>query len=523
MERRFLLAFALSFAILLGYPYLMARLYGPPPKQTPLSSISPQEKPLQEVAENEAIAVPTLFLETDKVKVGFHPAAGSIQQVILKQHLDEIKAEPLELVKVEDIEGLIGSIWIENPKLEPIFYEIVEHSAQKVKFRAELPEKLVVEKAYEVDNESYTLHLYLTFKNETTFSLPLYYRLLASSSLKLLKKKEEERFFEVLTSVQGKRKRIHLNQVKKAPFSSEEKPGWVALKEKYFSAILKPETPFTRYGVFAIDEKENMAVSVWAAPQDIPPGGELRAHYLFYFGPNDLRELRKAGPWAEETIDYGMFNSLAKFLVWALTATQGVVRSYGLSIILLTFLISILFLPLTGISYNSMKRMKLLQPEVNQIRTLYKGKPQRLNKELMELYKRHKVNPLGGCLPMLIQMPIFIAFYQALVHSIELKGVSFLFIKDLSLPDQAIPLPFHVGPLGDAVNLLPILMAIAMFIQQKMTTPMASSASEAETQKMMAFMPLLFGFIFYGLPSGLVLYWLTNNIIMIVNQKLIFK
>ena len=171
-----------------------------------------------------------------------------------------------------------------------------------------------------------------------------------------------------------------------------------------------------------------------------------------------------------------------------------------------------------------MKRMKLLQPEVEKIRQLYKDKPQKLNKELMDLYKQNKVNPLGGCLPMLIQMPIFIAFYNALVHSIELKGASFLFIKDLSSPDRAIPLPFQFGPLGSAINILPILMVIAMSIQQRLNAPLAGSGPDAEAQRTMTMvMPFVFGFIFYGLPSGLVLYWLTNNIVMIFTQKLLFS
>ena len=168
-----------------------------------------------------------------------------------------------------------------------------------------------------------------------------------------------------------------------------------------------------------------------------------------------------------------------------------------------------------------MKKMKLIQHEMNKIRELYKDKPQKLNKELMALYKEHKVNPLGGCLPMLIQMPIFISFYNALIYSIELKGASFLFIKDLSLPDRAIPLPFHLGLLGDAINVLPILMMGAMVIQQKLSSSVVGKGPEADAQKTMTtLMPFVFGFIFYKLPSGLVLYWLTNNIIMIITQKL---
>jgi len=165
-----------------------------------------------------------------------------------------------------------------------------------------------------------------------------------------------------------------------------------------------------------------------------------------------------------------------------------------------------------------MKEMQVLQPKVEELRKLYKDNPQRMNKEVLELYREHKVNPFGGCLPLLLQMPIFFALYQALLRSAALKGAKFLWIKDLSEPDRLWLIPFSLPILGNEVNILPILMTIGMFIQQKISPQSASSASSEQQKMMVVLMPLLFGIIFYHMPAGLVLYWFVNSTLMLVYQ-----
>jgi len=151
------------------------------------------------------------------------------------------------------------------------------------------------------------------------------------------------------------------------------------------------------------------------------------------------------------------------------------------------------------------------------LRNKFKDNPQKLNKEIMELYREHKVNPLGGCLPLLLQMPVFFALYRALLNSISLKGAQFLWIKDLSAPDKLYV--FQAGGKSIDLNLLPILMTIGMFIQQKISTVSSTSNAAAEQQKMMLIvMPIIFGFVFYNMPSGLVLYWFVNSTLMLINQ-----
>ena len=162
--------------------------------------------------------------------------------------------------------------------------------------------------------------------------------------------------------------------------------------------------------------------------------------------------------------------------------------------------------------------MQMVQPKVEALRAQHKDNPQRMNKEIMELYKHHKVNPFGGCLPLILQMPIFFALYQALMRTPQLRGAHFLWIKDLSSPDKLLSLPSAVPVIGNEINLLPILMTIGMFIQQKAS--MANvSAEQAEQQKIMLIVfPLMFCFIFYHMPAGLVMYWFINSTLMLVNQ-----
>ena len=187
-----------------------------------------------------------------------------------------------------------------------------------------------------------------------------------------------------------------------------------------------------------------------------------------------------------------------------------IVHNWGLSIILFSIFISVCLFPLTWKQLHTTKATQRLQPMIEELRRQYKDNPQRLNKETMELYRKHKVNPFGGCLPMLLQVPIFLSFYLVLTRLLELKGANFLWINDLSLPDRLIKSP--------EINILPILMAITMFLQQKFSMPTVSGTGSEQQKLMTLLFPIMFGFIFYRMPSGLVLYWFTNSIIMFLFQ-----
>ena len=217
-------------------------------------------------------------------------------------------------------------------------------------------------------------------------------------------------------------------------------------------------------------------------------------------------------------VDFGWFDIIAKPMLSLLNFFYSFLGNYGLAIILVTILTKIVFWPLTRKSYKSMKQMQKLQPQIMKIREKYKGDKTRMNQEVMQLYKTYKVNPMGGCLPMVVQIPVFIAFYKVLGASIELRHAPFmLWIDDLSAPDR-LNIGFHI-PYVDGLPVLTLLMGASMFIQQKMT-PTTGDPTQA---KMMMMMPIVFTFMFINFPSGLVLYWFVNNLLGIGQQYLTNK
>jgi YidC/Oxa1 family membrane protein insertase len=239
--------------------------------------------------------------------------------------------------------------------------------------------------------------------------------------------------------------------------------------------------------------------------------------FLLYAGPKEYDRLKVLNVGLEHIIDFGFFSIIAMPLFWIMKLFYKITMNYGWAIIILTILIRIPFIPLMNKSQKSMKRMQEIQPKMAELREKYKKDPQRLQKEMMQLYKTHKVNPLGGCLPILLQIPVFFALYKILSIAIELRGAPFmLWINDLSAPDTLfghIPTWFPlIG--GFAVGPLPILMGASMIIQQKMTP----TTMDPTQNKLMMFMPVIFTFLFLNFASGLVLYWLMNNIFSIAQQ-----
>ncbi len=230
-------------------------------------------------------------------------------------------------------------------------------------------------------------------------------------------------------------------------------------------------------------------------------------------GPKDVETLGKAGHDLARAVDFGWFTFLAKPLLLVLRWFYKYTHNYGIAIILLTVVIKIIFWPLTQKSYKSMQVMKKIQPKIAQVREKYKDDREKLNQELMMLYRTYKVNPLGGCLPMVLQIPVFFALYRMLYGALELRHKPFmLWINDLTAPDR-----LHIGidiPYLGGIPVLTLLMGVSMFIQQKMTP----SGGDPRQEKMMLLMPVIFTVFFINFPSGLVLYWLVNNVLSIVQQ-----
>jgi YidC/Oxa1 family membrane protein insertase len=290
---------------------------------------------------------------------------------------------------------------------------------------------------------------------------------------------------------------------------------WASADSKYFTWVAVPERLWSVTRA-SVSGESGVLFSVADAAATLQPGETVRGNARVFAGPKQSDLLESVGAGLENLIDYGWFGFLAKPLVFLMKASNRVTGNYGIDIILLTILIKILFFPLSQKSMGSMRKMQELAPVLSKIKEKYKGDMNRVNQETMNLYKTYKINPLSGCLPMVAQIPVFIALYKALLVTIELRHAPFfLWIKDLSAPEYLWDIDVFGFTLP--IRLLPLLMGISMMVQQKMTP---STSMDPMQQKMMLLMPLVFTFMFWGFPAGLVVYWLVNNLLTIGHQWL---
>ncbi len=251
----------------------------------------------------------------------------------------------------------------------------------------------------------------------------------------------------------------------------------------------------------------------------LSPGQELERQIHFFAGPKEYRTLARIADRFQNNVDavmdFGWFGFFSKLLLVSMNGLHDLLNlGYGWVIIVITFIIKMLFWPLTAASTRSMKRMAALQPQMKALQEKYKDDPAKMNKKMMEFWKEHKVNPMGGCLPMLLQMPVFIGFFYMIQSAIELRGASWMWVKDLSKPDTL----FYIPGIGFPFNLLPLLMGATMLWQARLTPP--SPGMDPVQQKMMKYMPLLFLIFLYTFSSGLTLYWTVQNLLSILQTKL---
>jgi len=277
--------------------------------------------------------------------------------------------------------------------------------------------------------------------------------------------------------------------------------GWIAMIQHYFVAALLPQEKAQREFYTRKLDGDLFSVGVIVPVGPIAPGATARVEVPLYAGPQDQDHLQSVAPGLQLVVDYGWLTVIAAPLFWVLKVFHGWAGNWGLAIILLTVLIKLIFFPLSPASYRSMAKMKLVSPRLMKLREQYGDDKVKMNQAMMDLYKTEKINPLGGCLPIVVQIPVFISLYWVLFESVELRHAPFyLWIKDLSAPD-----PWYV---------LPTLMMASMILQTKMN-PTPPDPVQA---KVMMIMPLVFGVMFYFFPSGLVLYWFINNVLSILQQ-----
>ena len=288
----------------------------------------------------------------------------------------------------------------------------------------------------------------------------------------------------------------------KAKFTKTADNGWLAMVQHYFVSAWVPADKTQREFYMRKVEGSNVFQAGVIVPiAEIAPGAKGETSVGLYAGPQLQAALKQVAPGLDLVVDYGWLTVVAAPIFWALEAIHKLVGNWGWAIVVLTIIIKAIFFPLSAASYRSMAKMKVLTPRLTQLKERFGDDKQRMNQEMMKLYQNEKVNPLGGCLPILVQIPVFIALYWVLLGAVEMRGAPWiLWIKDLASAD-----PYYI---------LPVIMMVSMFVQTKLN-PTPPDPIQA---KVMMMMPLIFGFMFFWFPAGLVLYWVVNNVLSIAQQ-----
>ena len=500
MEKRTILAIALSLLILLSWSALTSKSHLIDSKavtqKTSAQAPLPQkqvELPQQEKPE-EIAPESLLTLKMEKFDVVFNEHKAAIQEVVFKGHQNY--KFPLKY-----------GFYLDDKELN--FKKVSSDLTQVTFLHTDQAKR--ISKKYSFSNSSYDIWLEISIQNLSSAPITISEPIILGVQ-NFSPKNTQAHFQDAMA--QTKEKTIHLNARK-----TLEIPGvkFLSLRDKYFCAIIEPSSAGYSGFVRKINSQES-ELGIDKVGLVINATTTSLEKFHIYLGPQDLHTINKLQPTWSSVIYYGTFDIISQVLIQLLEFLNRLVHNWGLAIVILSLLVYFLLYPLSIKQMRSMKEMQVLQPKIEELRKTYKDNPQKLNKEIMALYKEHKVNPFGGCLPLLLQMPIFFALYQALMRSVALKGASFLWIKDLSEPDRLFLLPASIPVLGNEFNILPIVMAIGMFIQQKLSGASATGAA-AEQQKMMLFiMPIMFGLIFYHMPAGLVLYWFINSALMLIFQ-----
>jgi len=498
MEKRLILAIALSLLVLLTWSTLVQK---------------PQPIEVQDVRQTAVLPAQTPSLQPASQQ----PLPSSLPEKIINYSQDNLEVifdEPRAAIKGLTFKNynnylftLKYGLFLQDPTL---IFKKDRVDKKSISFTALTPDKRVT-KIFTFNNSNYTIDLEIKIDNLSVSPIRVNIPLLLGI-LDFSPGNHQARYQDVTIATQDKV--LHMNARKNTQVAGVK---FLGLRDQYFAAIIEPHINNYSGFVNKLNNQES-EIGVNVQTELVQSGGQIGQLYHIYIGPQDLDIFNSVNSAWASIIHYGTFDFISQILLQTLSFLYRIVHNWGLAIILLSLLVYLILYPLSVKQMRSMKEMQVLQPKVEALRKEYKDNPQRMNKEIMELYKEHKVNPLGGCLPLLLQMPIFFALYNALMRSIVLKGAKFLWIKDLSEPDRLFLLPRALPVLGNEFNILPIIMAIGMFVQQKVSSVSAGSASAEQQKIMLIVMPVMFGLIFYRMPSGLVLYWFVNSLLMLTFQ-----
>ena len=508
MEKRTILAIALSFLVIFFWSKFM-----PKPEQTQTAVVQ-QQAPVADfpISKAETITAASSQVVPDAdVKTREYKIPGAILEVL----------EPQAVIKQATFDKypknpyiLNNSLYINNPSL---IFSTKHDVTNGISYSYE-NDSCRVTKTIISSNISHVMELRVKIENLSSspllFDLPI---ILGRFNLDQ-KSGSGQRFDDIVLA--DKDKVMHPNFKKTAIFPEIK---FLGMRDQYFCAIIQPES--TGYsGIVNKVSDKIYDIGISTSTLTIAAQSELIQKFKVYLGPQDMDLISQANPQWGSIVYFGMFDIVAQVILSLLKFLFVIVKNWGLAIVLLSILIYLVLFPLSVKQMKSMKEMQILQPKMEQLRKQYGNDNKKLQEEMMKLYKEHKVNPFGGCLPMILQIPIFISLYQVLSRSIALKGASFMWIKDLSEPDRLFKLPVALPFIGEYFNILPILMAIGMLIQQKMSAVNATSSQSAEQQKiMMIVFPIMFGVMFYNVPAGLVMYWFLNSTLMLLYQIKVMK
>jgi len=530
MEKRLITAISLSILIILAFqvflpkPAAQRQAPGPVPdtmvQQTKAASVQ-GEHPTISLSQPNTVQEETFSFDSARYILTFSNIGGAIKTISTKEYRAKDGVHDLEIaapasqrnyiLSIDDVTGerRIGSAVFQ-----------LRRDGTAVVYGARSGDLDIV-KRFSLDDAARTVALEVTFRNAGEAAREVVYRVVGGSGM-IEVSPQDQKMIEVIAKIDGKI--IGFKRPKEGRIMHTGIIEWTALKSKYFSLILKPFSPCALQYYEGVDA--NLTMGLESQKVMLPPGQDVTQRYVLYVGPNDARALKQAHIGITDVIHYGILGGITAMMLSVMKLAHAIFHNWGISIVLLAIIINVVLFPLSNMSFKSIQRMQMLQPQIEKLKIQHKNNPQKLNKDMMELYRLNKVNPFSGCLPLLLQMPIFIALYNGLIRAIELKGAHFLWIKDLSMP-EGVPLPFSLPLIGSTINILPIVMAIAMAVQQKLSsavTGMAQTSEQRQQQQiMLVVMPIMFGFIFYGMPSGLVLYWLINTILTTAEQLLIFK
>jgi YidC/Oxa1 family membrane protein insertase len=479
--------------------------------------VDDQLQPAQTQAEGQKIVTIT----TDVFTVSIDTLGGDIVETKLLNHLDKMAdkgGQPISIFTQSDgnefiaESGLIGANGTDTATARPLFassasnYELTGDQQGLDVDLVYYQGSVEIIKRFEFKPADYSIGIRYIVRNRSSeaWSATFYGQFRRDSHQPESESSTGMRPFlgAALREKEKNYSKYDFSDIDDESVKSSIQGGWLAFVQHYFvSAWVPPQEDKNRYSLRKLQGNEIYLMAVTSEKINVPAGGNAEYEVDLYVGPKNQKVLKQLSPYLDLTIDYGFLWMLAKPIFATLEIIQSVLGNWGWSIILLTILVKILLYPLSAASLKSMAKMRTLQPEMARIKELYGDDRQKAGQEQMALFKKHRVNPLGGCFPMLLQMPVFIALYWVLSESVEIRHSPWIiWIQDLSTKDP--------------LFILPLIMGASMFLMQKLQ-PAPTDPMQA---KVFQLMPIVFTFFFLMFPAGLVLYWTVNNLLSILQQ-----